>query len=222
MGNSFHPAIAHICHMNPKAAVILAQVRRLYQRYGIKSVTMDDIASHLNISKKTIYEHFTDKEDLVKNVLIFEHENHCKQLEAIERNNYNAIEELFEVYKMTNTRLIEYNPSMEYDVRKYYPDLFMKIREVRRKRLYESSYGNLNKGKKEGLYRKELNSKIIAKMHVYRTENLVDNDMFTMEELTSFKMFHECFVYHLQGIISHAGRAFFENNFDKFKATLNK
>jgi TetR/AcrR family transcriptional regulator, cholesterol catabolism regulator len=210
----------YICVVKQKAQVIIVQVRRLYQRYGIKSVTMDDIAGHLNISKKTIYEHFTDKEDLVKHVLMHEHENRCSILETIEAHKYNAVEELFEVYKMINITMKEYNPSMEYDVRKYYPDLFTRIREIRRKRMFDSSYSNMNKGKREGLYRKELNSKIIAKLHVFRTENLFDNDMFTMEELTSFKMFHEIFIYHLQGILSHEGRTFFENNFEKFKATL--
>ena len=86
--------------------------------------------------------------------------------------------------------------------------------------MFDSSFTNMNKGKKEGLYRKDLNSKIIAKLHVFRTETLFDNDMFTMEEMTSIKMFHEIFVYHLQGILSHEGRTFFENNFDKFKDTL--
>jgi TetR/AcrR family transcriptional regulator, cholesterol catabolism regulator len=218
--NRFHPAFLYLCVMKPKALVIVAQVRRLYQRYGIKSVTMDDIAMHLNISKKTIYEHFTDKEDLVRHILMFEHDARCSRLAAIEEHKYNAVEELFEVYKMINSSIKEYNPSMEYDVRKYYPDLFTKIREVKRKRMYESSYSNMNKGKREGLYRKDLNSKIIAKLHVFRTENLLDNDMFTQEELASFKMFHEIFVYHLQGILSHEGRTFFENNFEKFKATL--
>ena len=109
---------------------------------------------------------------------------------------------------------------MEYDIRKYYPGLFIKIREIRRKRMFESVYNNLNQGKKEGLYRKELKSRIIAKLHVFRTENLFENDMFTQEELTSITMFHEIFVYHLHGILSHEGRTFFENNFDKFKATL--
>ena len=110
---------------------------------------------------------------------------------------------------------------MEYDLRKYYPDLFVKIKEIRRKRMYESSYSNMIKGKREGLFRKELNARIISKLHVFRTENLLDSDLFSVEEVTSFKMFHEIFVYHLQGILSHEGRTFFETNFDKFKATLS-
>jgi len=207
--------------MNLKALNILKQVRRLYQRYGIKSVTMDDVAKHLGISKKTLYEHFTDKEDLVRNVFKFEHDHWAGFLGAIEDKKLNAIEELFEVYKMINAMFREFNPSMEYDLRKYYPDLFIQVKEVRRKRMFESVFDNLNKGKKEGLYRKELNSKIIAKLHVFRTESFFDNDMFTQEEILSFKMFHEVFVYHLQGILNNDGRVFFETNFDKFKATIS-
>ncbi|MFZ4521663.1 MAG: TetR/AcrR family transcriptional regulator [Bacteroidales bacterium] len=206
--------------MNAKAQHILEQVEKLYRRYGIKSVTMDDVASHLGVSKKTIYEFFSDKEDLVKQVLLFDHDHRCDFLNALENENLNAIESLFEVYKMINATLREFNPSMEYDIKKYYPNLFLKMREVKRKRMYEAVFNNLNQGKKEGLYRKELNSKIIAKIHVFRTESLYDNDMFTMEELTSLKMFHEIFIYHIQGILSQEGRSFFENNFDKFKATL--
>ena len=216
----FHGSFMYFCQMNPKALSILEQVGRLYHRYGIKSVTMDDVAMHLGISKKTIYGFFSDKEDLVKQVLLFEYDQRCGSLTVIHAMKLNAIEELLEVYKMLNTMLRDYNPSMEYDIRKYYPNLFLSIREIRRNQMFESVYNNLNQGKKEGLYRKELNSRIIAKLHVFRTESLFDTDMFTQEELSSFKMFHEIFVYHLQGVLSHAGRTFFENNFDKLKGTL--
>ncbi|MEI7896676.1 MAG: TetR/AcrR family transcriptional regulator [bacterium] len=207
--------------MNPKAVYILEQVGKLYHRYGIKSVTMDDVATHLGISKKTIYDFFSDKEDLVKQVLMFEHEHSCGFLNAIEDKGFNAIEELFEVYKMINATYRDYNPSMEYDIRKYYPNLYLKIKEIRRKRMLESVFNNLNKGKKEGLFRKEVNSKTISKLHVFRSETLFENDIFTQEELASFTVFNEIFVYHLNGILSHEGRTFFEKNFDKFKASLS-
>lgn len=206
--------------MEPKARYILEKVCRLYHRYGIKSVTMDDVALRLGISKKTIYDFFHDKEDLVAQVLLYEHDTHCSFLVNITDKQFNAIEELFEVYKMINAMLKDFNPSMEYDIRKYYPNLFIRIREIKRKQMFDSVYKNLCQGKKEGLYRKDLNSKIIAKLHVFRTETLIDNNMFTQEELTSIKVFHEVFVYHLHGILSHEGRTFFEKNFGKFKATL--
>lgn len=79
---------------------IIQQVSALYQKYGIKSVTMDDVARHLGISKKTLYEFFTDKEDLVSHVLSYEMDQLIENVSKRTANSLNAIEELFEVYKM--------------------------------------------------------------------------------------------------------------------------
>lgn len=203
--------------MGKNCRQILEIVCKIYERYGIKSVTMDDVAKHLCISKKTLYEYFTDKKDLVTQVMLMEHERWFGILRENEAKGHNAIEELFEVYKVLKEMFRHYNPSMEYDLRKYYPDLSMKLREIRRKMIYESGYRNMTRGKKEGLYRKELNSKIIAKLHLFKWENMVDSDMFSIPELTSFKVFHEIFVYHMNGIMSPKGRFFFEKNFKKFR-----
>jgi hypothetical protein len=208
--------------MDDRTLHILEQVRKLYHRYGIKSVTMDDVAKHLCISKKTLYEFFTDKEDLVRNVVLLDHTNRIKFFDGIKDKNLNAIEELFEVYRMINTMFRNYNSSMEYDIHKYYPDLYSKNKIIRRKKMYDTMYGNMNKGKKEGLYRKYLNSNIIARLHVFKVENMFDNEIFTMEELASVKVFNEVFVYHMQGIMSASGRSFFENNFARLKEGLSE
>jgi AcrR family transcriptional regulator len=181
---------------------------------------MDDVASHLGISKKTLYEHFRDKKDLVEHVLMYDHQSSCDFIGQIERRELNAVEEMFELYRMLNNIFRDYNPSMDYDIRKYYPDLFARIKSIRRKRMYESVVANLTKGRQEGLYRADLNIGIIARLHVFRTENLFDNDIFTPEELASFAMFHEVFVYHIQGILSEKGRSFFEENFSKYRVSL--
>jgi len=207
--------------MESRAILIIEQVKKLYKQYGIKSVTMDDVAKHLTVSKKTLYEYFQDKEDLVKQVLILEHQHTDELFQEIWKKNLNAIEEMFELYKVLNWMFKEYNSSMEYDIRKYYPGIFLWIKEARRKRMYHSAFDNMQKGKREGLYRRELNAQIIARLHVFRMENLFDNNLFTLEELTSVKVFHEIFIYHLQGVLSHEGRSFFDENFDKFKASLS-
>ena len=203
--------------MDEKTLHILEQVRKLYHRYGIKSVTMDDVAKHLCISKKTLYEYFTDKEDLVRNVVLMDHNNRERFFQEIKNKNLNAIEELFEVYRMINSMFRDYNSSMEYDIHKYYPDLYSKVKLLRRKKMFETMHGNMNKGKKEGLYRKELNTSIIARLHVFKFENMFDNEIFTMEELSSVKVFNEVFVYHIQGIMSATGRSFFEDNLSSLK-----
>ncbi|MFH1297035.1 MAG: TetR/AcrR family transcriptional regulator [Bacteroidota bacterium] len=201
--------------MEGKVQQIILLVYKLYQRYGIKSVTMDDVARHLGISKKTLYEFFTDKEDLVKQVLIRDYDMKLAFFLEIERKNLNAIEELFEVYKMIKEIFKDYNPSVEYDIRKYYPALFSQLREIKRTRMYELSMKNMNKGKREGLYRSDLNASIVARLHVFRVENILESELFSIEELTSIKVFHEIFVYHLNGILSDKGRQFMTSNYKK-------
>ena len=181
---------------------------------------MDDVAKHLSISKKTLYQYFTDKEDLVSNIVLMEHSNRTLFFREIKNKKLNAIEELFEVYRMINIMFRDYNSSMEYDIHKYYPDLYSKVKEIRRKKMYDTMYGNMNKGKKEGLYRKDLNSKIIARLHVFKVEHMFDNEIFSIEELASVKVFNEVFVYHMHGIMNEKGRAFFEKNFARLKADL--
>lgn len=207
--------------MNDKVQGILSHVSKLYHRYGIKSVTMDDVAHHLCISKKTLYEHFQDKKDLVTQVLNEEHSFQCTIFDEIMQRKLNAIEELFEMYKSIKRMIQDYNPSMDYDIRKYYPDLYTRVRESRRSTMLRNTLINMNKGKKEGLFRKDLNADIIARLHLFRIENLVDTELFSADELNSFEVFHELFVYHIHGIMSNKGKDFFEKNFDKFRETLD-
>jgi len=207
--------------MDNKAHHIITQGSTLFQRYGIKSVTMDDVAKHLGISKKTLYEFFIDKEDLVRQVLMHDYNLKLQAFLEIEQKNLNAIEELFEVYKMITEIFKDYNPSVEYDVKKYYPSLFVQLREVKRTRMLELSRKNMKKGKREGFFRSELNVSLIVRLHVFRVENILESDLFTQEELTSFRIFHELFVYHLYGILSQQGREYMEENFKRFTTSFH-
>ena len=180
--------------MNDKVQGILSHVSKLYHRYGIKSITMDDVASHLCISKKTLYEYFQDKKDLVTQVLNAEHSFHCSVFDEIMQRKLNAIEELFELYKSIKRMIQDYNPSMDYDIRKYYPDLYTRVKETRQSTMIRNIHDNMKKGKKEGLYRKDLNADVIARLHMLRIENLVEAELFSADELNSFEVFHEIFV----------------------------
>ena len=201
---------------------ILEKVSILYQKYGIKSITMDDVAREFGISKKTLYQYVTDKPDLVEKVMLLIAEKHNSFFKKLRAKKINAIEELFEVNKYFTEMLKNYNPSMEYDLRKYYPDLFKKIYDVRRKRMYESIIRNMKKGIKEGLYRRDMDIEIIAKLHVSRIENMYDNEIFTNEELISTKVFNEIFIYHLRGIANVTGIKFLERKLKELKSKNNE
>lgn len=180
-------------------------------RYGIKSITMDDVASQLSISKKTLYQHVSDKDDLVGKVVDLEIELQQEDAKSIHEKKFNAIEQLLMVSKMVNHKLKQTNPATEYDLRKYYPQHYQRLVKFRRERMYSNVVMNIQKGKKEGIYRHELDEDVIGKLQVSRVENMMENDVFTIDEFTSPKFFHEVFIYHIRGIANKKGIDFLEN-----------
>ena len=191
--------------MNEELKYILQKVRELYLKYGIKSITMDDVARELGISKKTLYQYVIDKDDLVgkfiDNEIVLRQEEICKCFKI----GFNAIEELFEISIFMNKLMRDQNPATDHDLKKYYPQHFQKTVKARREGIYNYILLNLKKGINEGLYRKELDREVIAKLYLWRAENIDLNDMFTVEEFTSIKLFVELLTYHVRGIATEKG-----------------
>ncbi|MCK4466052.1 MAG: TetR/AcrR family transcriptional regulator [Bacteroidales bacterium] len=184
----------------------------LFSRFGIKSLTMDDIARELGISKKTLYQQVEDKKDLVKKVVEIDLRKREEYFAIIKNRSLNAIEEVFEVNKLVNKMIKETNPVREFDLQKYYPEIYDVVNQRRRERMYRAMKENLQKGKNEGLYRKDLKEEIISKLYIARMENMFHKDLETVIEFTSPKFIYEVFVYHIRGIASEKGIKFFEKN----------
>ena len=191
--------------MNEELKNILLKVRELYMKYGIKSITMDDVARELSISKKTLYQFVNDKDDLVgkfvDNEIVLRQEEICKCFGT----GFNAIEELFEISLLMNKLIRDQNPATEFDLKKYYPHHYQKTVKARREGIFSYILLNLKKGIKEGLYRKEINKDVIAKLYLWRSDNTNLNDLFTVQEFGSIKLFVELLSYHIRGIATEKG-----------------
>lgn len=166
---------------------------------------MDDIASQLSISKKTLYQYVSNKRELVEQVVDYEITRKNCHIESIAGENFNAVDELLEVNRHIIKMLKEHNPATTYDLRKYYPDLHEKLTSRKRKCMYEAVLQNIQKGQEEGIFRKDMNSDIIARIQVSRIENSMDNELFSIEELTSPDFVFETFIYHIRGIANRNG-----------------
>ena len=208
--------------MNDELKNILIKVRELYTKFGIKSITMDDVARELGISKKTLYQYITDKDDLVgkyiDNEIALRQEEICKCF----RIGFNAIEELFEISSFMNKLMRNQNSATEYDLRKYYPAHYHKTVNARRQGIYDYIMTNLKKGIKEGLYRKEMDLEVIAKLYLWRTENVHFDELFTVEEFTSIKLFTELINYHVRGIATEKGIVVLEKKLKELETSYNK
>lgn len=179
---------------------------------------MDDVAKELGISKKTLYQFVTDKDDLVGKFVDNEINHRQDEICDCFKSGFNAIEELFEISIFMNKMIREQSPATEYDLRKYYPHHYQKMVEVRREGMYNYILLNLKKGKEEKLYREEMNEEVIAKLYLARAENIYFNELFTVEEFTSVRLFTELLNYHIRGIATEEGIIVLEEKLKEIKA----
>lgn len=191
--------------MNQEQIEIIARVHDLYMRYGIKSVTMDDVARELGMSKKTLYQYFADKSELVEAVINQEMQNGVSIIDELLTAKVDAITEMLHIHQFMDKMARRHSHVTEYDLRKYYPNVYAQLLKFKREKTYTIWKNNMEKGKAEGLYRAEVNVEIIAKTNLLRSESSMDTCIFSSEELLSKDFFMEIFIYHIRGIATQAG-----------------
>jgi TetR/AcrR family transcriptional regulator, cholesterol catabolism regulator len=199
--------------LEEKEKHLLFKVRELMFKLGIKSLSMDDIARQLGISKKTIYQHFENKADLVEKVMELTLEEQKEENEKIIVKDGNAIDQLLKMY-MLNSRMMEkINPSLIFEMGKYYPETWKKLYSFRNEYLVDLVANNLLIGIKAGLYRYDIDVDIIARLYTIRALDMLNHDLFPPKYFPTKKIFSQMFLYHIRGIASHKGLQYLEKEF---------
>jgi AcrR family transcriptional regulator len=184
---------------------LVMEAARVFWTYGIKSMTMDDMSTRLGISKKTLYQHVKDKNDLVAKVLLhIAEEFKCEIDEELEKG-LNAIDELYAVTTRVAGQLKGIHPSIHFDLEKYHPEAFRHMVENKRKEIFASMTENMERGIKEGLYREDLNIPMIATIYIARFDMVFDGELFPPEQFNMDDLHWEIFRYHIRGIASAKG-----------------
>lgn len=145
---------------------ILLKAQDLFHKYGIRSVTMDEIASQLGMSKKTIYQSFADKDELVDATLQQHIDSNKCRCEEDKLKAENAVHEIFLTIDMLEELLADMSPSIFYDLEKFHPKTFAKVTHHRNQYLYKVVKSNLEWGISEDLYRSEIDVEIVTKIRV--------------------------------------------------------
>jgi len=199
--------------MEVKAEVkdrILIKATELFMRYGIRSITMDEIAAQLGISKKTIYQFFTDKDDMVFAVIeqeIRKNEAECLQYRYDSRD---AVHEIFLAVEDLEEMLRYTNPMMLYDLEKYHPRAFQKIRDYKYQFLYEAILENLRKGIEEGIYRPDIQRDIVAKNRIESAFLVFNPDLFPHSRYSMSEVNFELAILFLHSITTEKGKKLIE------------
>ncbi|MDQ3278548.1 MAG: TetR/AcrR family transcriptional regulator, partial [Bacteroidota bacterium] len=145
---------------------ILVKSHEQFNRFGIRSVSMDDIATALGMSKKTLYQHFADKEELVSACFsqVMEHNRH--QCLEYQKKAENPIHELFLAFDMTQEMFANMNPVVIYEMEKYHPSAYKKFQEFKYGFLYKVISGNLQRGISEEVYRPDVDVDVITRFRI--------------------------------------------------------
>jgi TetR/AcrR family transcriptional regulator, cholesterol catabolism regulator len=184
---------------------ILKKAEQMFLRYGIRSVSMDDIAFQLGMSKKTLYQSFKDKEELVGGVI----ESHIREMEEncsrCKDNSLDAIHEIFLTMKQMLEGFEDINPVVMYDLHKYHPKCYQRFERHKYDFLKGVIEKNLNKGIVEGLYRPEIDVKIITR---YRLESMMltfNLEAFPPAEYNVANVTREILIHFVYGIATEKG-----------------
>ena len=175
----FTPEFPHFMEVKDK---ISKESFQLFCRRGIKSVSMDDIAAHLSMSKKTIYKWFQNKDQVVDAALriyLFDMNTDCSQIST---QASNAIEELFTIMQMIRQKMAGVHPVVFYDLQKYHPEAFKVWTTFKNEVLLQQILANLRKGVAEGFYRSDFDLEIIARLRLLQVEHAFNPDFFPPDQ----------------------------------------
>lgn len=194
---------------------ILKRTGEIFQKFGFKSVTMDDIANELAISKKTIYKFFKNKLELVDSTVNYIHELLHNSVTCTCNKGYNAIQENFEVKKIFKDLMKNSDDSPMYQLQKYYPSIYQKLMHKEYNMFKDCMYKNLEKGVKEGLYRKDIDKELVAKFYFSLAMSIYDNKIYTYNKNTINKLGIDVLEYHTRAIATEKGLKILEEQLEK-------
>lgn len=184
---------------------ILEGSENLFGRYGIKSITMDDVAKELGISKKTLYQYVSDKNDLVEKTLDFHLQRSEHTCDLLVEEQSNPIEAMLAIGDFFCQHMKDTNPSLMFDLRKYHPSALQKLNEYRLETVVTQLKGNLTQGIEEGLYRGDINIDIVPRLYIGMVDGILESDFFPRDEFKFEEVINQMLRYHIHGIATPKG-----------------
>ncbi len=193
---------------------ILEGAHSLFIQYGVRSVSMDDVARALSMSKKTLYQHFSNKDDLVTEAVRLHMEREAKEFDDIHEEADNAIAELFLISRCMREHVLNLNPSLLYDLQKYHANAWELFQQFKKEYLMGQISRNLDRGIQEGFYRKEINAKVLAMYRVESVQLIFNDQLFPRPEFDFADVQMQVFDHFVHGLLSDLGRELYRTHLE--------
>ena len=196
---------------------IVKQAIGLFLQYGFKSVTMDEIAQHMSISKKTIYAHFSNKESLVEEATLSRFSYVMDCIKTISKQAKDPIIELYQLKKEALKHISSGQNSPQYQLQKYYPNLYLKVKQKEFEILSGSFSNSLKKGIETGLFRKNINIEFVTRIYFNGMKGVTDINLFPLDHYEIDQLLIDFSEYHLRAICTSLGM----EKLETYKKELN-
>ena len=184
---------------------IVHKATELFLNFGFKSVTMDDIAKELGMSKKTIYVHFSNKTALIETVSAQLFCTIQSGIDLISSQTADPIEELFKIKDFVNENLNNEQSSPVFQLQKYYPKLFKNLIKRQREIVKKTISDNIKRGIEMGLYRKNLNKEFIWRIYFAGINIIKNDDLFPLDNFPKKEVNDLYLEYHLRAMVTDKG-----------------
>ncbi|RUA38529.1 MAG: TetR/AcrR family transcriptional regulator [Bacteroidetes bacterium] len=185
---------------------ILEGAKNLFMQFGLKSITMDDIARKVGVSKKTIYQFFSDKNSIVFKSVHEHFSEHRMEIENVLDNSKDAIESIYRISKCMKVQVEAINPTVLYDLQRYFPKAHKRFLEFKNTFIKDRMVKILEDGIESGYFRKEINPEILIIQRIEQVQLAFNNDIFPRDKF-DFKEIHEqLFDHFLHGILTVKGK----------------
>jgi TetR/AcrR family transcriptional regulator, cholesterol catabolism regulator len=195
---------------------IIEGAATLFKTYGIKAVTMDSLASHIGMSKRTIYENFSDKDEILDGVLHIMAERQKILVKRILNESDNAIDAIFKLIETNRDHFQEMSPAFLADLRKYHREVLMNKADKCEMPDYRNNLEVIEKGIKQKLFRKDVNPDIVNRCLYTLARLSMDGELFPFEEFTRREIIKNVVINYLRGISTDDGIQLIEKRMIKF------
>ena len=194
---------------------LLERSSAVFMKYGLKSVTMDDLCREIGVSKKTIYKYFVDKNDLVLSIIQFKVDMDKQTCLTCTNQAVNAIDELVNISRFVIEHFTNMNPSVFLDLRKHYPEAWKYMHDHKWEFVLNNIRDNIIRGKQENLYRENVNPDIISRYYVSGMDIILDGEVYPYPEFKTDEILTEILRFHIRGLANDNGIKYLKEHFNR-------
>lgn len=202
------------------AEKIIWATLELFMRFGIKSMTMDDIARQLGKSKKTLYQYFKDKNDLVQQCMETLVASEEKSAREMMEKHTNAIDLMFALTKDLSQKFNMVHPSINFDLQKYHPNAWQTFDQFSHDFVRKCAQQNIERGIEQGLFRKNIDPYVAAVFYAFKIHLCTDGQTFPHDKYSFQEIHLELMRYHIRGIASEKGLEYLKKKVKQEKIEL--